>query len=106
MWRVDQVFLSRKGQRLEVVCSLVNDAGGLRNLSTVAPTTDPAKAVRFAAAWVAGQGNVASANRMRLRWSQRQMHTEQENLRSDEELEMEFIDAFLEARSAVFERMH
>ncbi|WP_261664247.1 hypothetical protein [Deinococcus sp. Marseille-Q6407] len=105
MWRVDQVFLARKGQRLEVTCSLVNDQGDLRNLSVVAPTSDPAEAVRHAAQYVAAKGNVYSASEARLRWAHAQMHTEQDALERDFELEDEFFDAFEEVRLEVLDRL-
>ncbi|MFC6616870.1 hypothetical protein [Deinococcus radiophilus] len=105
MWRVDQVFLARKGQRLEVTCSLVNDQGDLRNLSVVAPTSDPVAAVRHAAAFVAARGNVYSAEQARLRWTHAQMHTEQDALERDYALEDEFFDAFEEVRLEVLDRL-
>ena len=38
MWRVDQIFLVRHGQRIEVICSLINDQGGLNyRIGTKAP---------------------------------------------------------------------
>lgn len=106
MWRVDQVFLARKGQRLQVTCSLVNDEGDLRNLSVVAPTSDPAAAVRHAAEFVAAKGNVYSASDARLRWTHAQMHTEQDALERDFDLEDEFFDAFEAVRQEVIDRMN
>lgn len=105
MWRVDQIFLARKGTRLEITASLVNDNGGLRNLSYLAPTDDPVKAVRLAGAYVAGKGNVYSAAQARLRWAHQQLHTEQDALVRDEDLEDEFFDAFEEVRIAVLDRL-
>ncbi|GHF96493.1 hypothetical protein GCM10017783_05460 [Deinococcus piscis] len=105
MWRVDQVFLARKGQRLEVTCSLVNDQGDLRNLSVVAPTSDPVAAVRHAAEFVAAKGNVYSASEARLRWTHAQLHTEQDALERDLDLEDEFFDAFEEVRLEVLDRL-
>lgn len=105
MWRVDQVFLSRHGQRLQVVCSLVNDREGLRNLSIVAPTSDPITAIRHAARFVADKGNVARPNWVRVRWAQDQLTTEQQELIRDTELEEEFFDAFEETLQEVHDRL-
>ncbi len=105
MWRVDQVFLSRSGVRTEVISSLVNDHGGLRNLSVVAPTEDPAEAVRHAARFVAGKGNVSSARNARVRWAREQAATEQDNLVRDLALEDEFLDAFEETLQEIRDRM-
>ncbi|MFC3862045.1 hypothetical protein ACFOPQ_14850 [Deinococcus antarcticus] len=105
MWRVDQIFLVRHGQRIEVICSLVNDQGGLRNLNIVAPTSDPVKAVRHAAKFVAGKGNVFSARQARLRWAREQVVTEQDELIRDYQLEDEFLDEFEETLSAVRDQM-
>lgn len=101
MWEVDQVFLARKGQRIEVICSLVSDQGGLRNLSIVAPTSDPVEAVRHAARDVAGKGNVSQARDVRVRWAKAQMHTEQDELIRDYQLEDEFFDEFTEVLAEV-----
>lgn len=106
MWKVDQVFLARRGQRIEVICSLVNDAGGdLRNLSVVAPTDDPVKAVRHAAHFVAGRGNVFSARQARVRWAREQSATIQEELVRDRQLEDEFLDEFEETLAAVRDQL-
>lgn len=105
MWRVDQVFLARRGHRIEVISSLVNDQGGLRNLSMVAPTGDPVEAVRHAAKFVAGKGNVFSARQARVRWAREQMVTVQDELIRDRDLEDEFLDAFEETLSAVRDQM-
>ena len=105
MWRVDQVFLSRKGQRVEVIASLVNDQGGLRNLVTVAPTDDPAEAVRHAARFVAGKGNVYEARNARVRWTRAQSATAQDELVRDFDLEDEFLDAFLDTLGAIRDQM-
>lgn len=105
MWRVDQIFLARRGQRIEVISSLVNDRGGLRNLSLVAPTADPREAVRHAARFVAGKGNVSSARQARLRWARQQIVTEQDELIRDHELEDEFLDEFEETLAAVRDQM-
>lgn len=101
MWRVDQVFLNRKGVRVEVICSLVNDRGGLRNLAITAPTSDPYQAVRHAARFIAGKGNVHSARNARVRWTRQQLTTEQDELIRDLELEDEFLDEFEETLAAV-----
>ncbi len=105
MWRVDQVFLARKGQRVEVIASLVNDQGGLRNLSTVAPTDDPVTAVRQAARYIAGMGNVYEARNARVRWTRAQSVTAQDELIRDLELEDEFLDSFLETLGEVRDQM-
>jgi len=105
MWRVDQVFLSRRGMRIEVICSLVNDRGGLRNLGLVAPTEDPAEALRHAARFVAGKGNVSTARQVRVRWTREQALTLQDELIRDRELEDEFGDAFEETLQEVRDRM-
>ncbi|MFC4455768.1 hypothetical protein [Deinococcus sonorensis] len=105
MWRVDQVFLSRSGIRTEVTASLVNDQGGLRNLAVVAPTEDPREAVRHAARFVAGKGNVSSARNARVRWAREQAATEQDNLVRDFQLEDEFLDAFEETLQEIRDRM-
>lgn len=105
MWRVDQVFLARRGQRIEVICSLVNDRGGLRNLSVVAPTSDPAAALRHAARFVAGKGNVFSARQARVRWAREQAVTPQDELIRDVTLEDEFQDAFEDTLQEVRDRM-
>lgn len=101
MWRVDQVFLNRKGQRVEVICSMVNDRGGLRNLAVTAPTGDPVQAVRHAAQFIAGKGNVSSARGARVRWTREQATTEQDALIRDRDLEDEFLDEFEETLAAV-----
>ncbi|MFC4637494.1 hypothetical protein [Deinococcus hohokamensis] len=101
MWRVDQVFLARRGMRVEVVCSLVNDRGGLRNLAVTAPTEDPVEAVRHAARFIAGRGNVSSARQARVRWAREQSTTAQDALIRDRLLEDEFLDEFEETLSAV-----
>ncbi|WP_189087662.1 hypothetical protein [Deinococcus ruber] len=105
MWRVDQVFLARSGVRTEVTASLVNDRGGLRNLSVVAPTEDPAEAVRHAARFVAGKGNVSSARNARVRWTREQAASEQDQLVRDFTLEDEFLDAFEETLQEIRDRM-
>ncbi|WP_102126190.1 hypothetical protein [Deinococcus planocerae] len=105
MWRVDQVFLARRGQRVEVICSLVNDRGGLRNLSVVAPTDDPREAVRHAARFVAGKGNVSSARQARVRWAREQTTTLQDELIRDVALEDDFQDAFEDTLAEVRDRM-
>ena len=105
MWRVDQVFLSRRGQRVEVITSLVNDQGGLRNLITLAPTDDPTEAVRHAARFVAGKGNVYEARNARVRWTRAQSATAQDELIRDRALEDEFLDAFLETLGEVRDQM-
>lgn len=101
MWRVDQVFLTRRGVRVEVTCSMVNDQGGLRNLSVTAPTDDPVQAVRHAARFIAGRGNVSSARQARVRWAREQTTTLQDELIRDRQLEDEFLDEFEETLSAV-----
>jgi hypothetical protein len=101
MWRVDQVFLARKGVRVEVTSSLVNDQGGLRNLSVTAPTDDPLEAVRHAARFIAGKGNVSGARQARVRWTREQATTEQDALIRDRQLEDEFLDEFEETLAAV-----
>ncbi|MDL2345672.1 hypothetical protein QOL99_16170 [Deinococcus sp. MIMF12] len=105
MWRVDQVFLARRGQRLEVTCSLVNDRGGLRNLRVVAPTNDPGDALRHAAHFVAGQGNVSTAREVRVRWTREQTTTLQDELIRDRVLEDVFGDAFEDTLQEVRDRM-
>lgn len=105
MWRVDQVFLARRGQRIEVISSLVNDRGGLRNLSLVAPTADPYEAVRHAARFVAGKGNVHSARQARVRWAREQVATLQDELIRDHDLEDEYLDAFEEILAAVRDQL-
>lgn len=105
MWRVDQVFLARRGVRVEVICSLVNDRGGLRNLSVVAPTDDPREAVRHAARFVAGKGNVSGARQARVRWAREQTTTLQDELIRDTALEDEFQDAFEDTLAEVRDRM-
>lgn len=105
MWRVDQVFLARRGQRVEVICSLVNDRGGLRNLSVVAPTDDPQVAVRHAARFIAGKGNVSGARQARVRWAREQTTTLQDELIRDEQLEDDFLDEFEETLAAVRDQM-
>lgn len=106
MWRVDQVFLARRGQRIEVICSLVNDRGGdLRHLSVVAPTDDPGEAVRHAARFVAGKGNVFSAWHARVRWAREQLTTLQDELIRDAQLEDAFQDEFEETLAAVRDRL-
>ncbi|WP_339096114.1 hypothetical protein ACINK0_11710 [Deinococcus sp. VB343] len=105
MWRVDQVFLARRGQRIEVICSMVNDRGELRHLSVVAPTSSPAEAVRHAARFVAGKGNVFSARQARVRWVREQATTVQDELIRDHTLEDEFQDEFEETLVAVRDQL-
>jgi hypothetical protein len=105
MWRVDQVFLTRRGMRIEVICSLVNDRGGLRNLSVVAPTEDPGDAVRHAARFIAGKGNVSGARQARVRWAREQTTTLQDELIRDQALEDAFQDAFEDTLAEVRDRM-
>lgn len=105
MWRVDQIFLARSGVRTEVTASLVNDRGGLRNLSVVVPTEDPVGAVRHAARFVAGKGNVSGARNARVRWTREQAATEQDELVRDRLLEDEFLDAFEETLQEIRDRM-
>ncbi|MFB9994399.1 hypothetical protein ACFFLM_20785 [Deinococcus oregonensis] len=105
MWRVDQVFLTRKGQRVEVICSLVNDRSGLRNLSVIAPTEDPREAVRHAARFIAGKGNVSTARNARVRWTREQSTSLQDELIRDEQLEDDFQDEFEEMLAAVRDQM-
>lgn len=105
MWRVDQVFLARRGQRIEVICSMVNDRGELRNLSVVAPTELPSQAVRHAARFVAAKGNVWSARQARVRWAREQLVTLQDELIRDEELEDAFQDEFEETLAAVRDQL-
>ena len=105
MWRVDQVFLTNRGARIEVTASLVNDDGGLRNLSVVAPTSDPRDAVVHAAKFVAGRGNVYRAFGARIRWAREQAVTEQHNLVRDEALEDAFLEAFEDTLAEIRDRM-
>lgn len=105
MWRVDQVFLGRRGQRIEVISSLVNEQGGLRNIVSMAPTEEPREAVRFAARAVAGLGNVYEARNARVRWVRSQSATEQDALIRDYELEDEYLDSFLETLDAIRDQM-
>lgn len=105
MWRVDQVFLARRGGRIEVTCSLVNDRGGLRNLSVVAPTDDPREALRHAAHFIAGRGNVSGARQARVRWAREQTNTLQDELIRDRALEDNFQDAFEDTLQEVRDRM-
>nr|WP_110887474.1 hypothetical protein [Deinococcus yavapaiensis] len=105
MWRVDQVFLTYKGGRVEVVASLVNDDGGLRNLSVIAPTKDPKEAVEHAARFIAGKGNVYRAWGARIRWAKQQASTEQDALIRDLHLEEAFLEAFEETLDEVRDRM-
>nr|WP_152544894.1 hypothetical protein [Deinococcus phoenicis] len=105
MWRVDQVFLARRGQRIEVTCSLVNDRGGLRNLGIVAPTEDPREALRHAARYIAGKGNVSSARQARVRWTREQTTTLQDELIRAHDLEDDFQDAFEDTLQEVRDRM-
>nr|WP_052326756.1 hypothetical protein [Deinococcus peraridilitoris] len=104
MWRVDQVFLSHRGGRIEIVASLVNDDGGLRNLSMVAPTGDPKAAVEHAARFVAGKGNVYRAWGARIRWAKQQAVNQQDNLVRDLQLEEAFLDAFEETLQEIRDR--
>lgn len=105
MWRVDQVFLTFKGGRVEVIASLVNDDGGLRNLSVIAPTSDPKEAVEHAARFIAGKGNVYRAWGARIRWAKSQASTEQDALVRDLQLEEAFLDVFEETLDEVRDRM-
>lgn len=105
MWRVDQVFLSRKGQRIEVISSLVNDDGGLRNIVSMAPTEQPLEAVRFAARYVAGLGNVYEARNARVRWARAQTTTAQDELIRDYDLEDEYLDSFSETLDLIRDQM-
>lgn len=105
MWRVDQVFLARRGGRIEVTGSLVNDRGGLRNLRIVAPTDDPEDALRHAARFIAGQGNVSTARQVRVRWTREQTTTLQDELIRDRVLEDVFDDAFEDTLQEVRDRM-
>jgi len=105
MWRVDQVFLARRGMRIEVTVSLVNDQGGLRNLSTVAPSEDPVRAVEHAARYVAGRGNVSRAWGARVRWTRAQAATEQDELIRDAQLEAAFQDAFEDTLQEIRDQM-
>lgn len=105
MWRVDQIFLSHKGTRIEVVASLVNDDGGLRNLAIVAPTNDPVAAIEHAARFVAGKGNVSGAWNARVRWAKSQAVNGQQELVRDLTLEEAFQDAFQETLDEIRARM-
>lgn len=105
MWRVDQVFLRRVGGRIEVVASLVNDRGDLRNLSVVAPTGEPVEAVQHAARAVAGRGNVSRAWGARVRWAREQAVNEQNELIRDRALEEAYQDAFEETLAEIRDRM-
>lgn len=105
MWRVDQVFLKQSGVRIEVITSLVNDREGLRNLSMVASTEDVVLAVRQAARFVAGRGNVSGARNARVRWAREQATTPQDNLVRDLRLEDEFLDAFEETLQEIRDQM-
>ena len=91
--------------RVEVIASLVSDQGGLRNLSTVAPTDDPLQAVRHAAQFVAGKGNVYEARNARVRWIRAQSASIQDELVRDRDLEDEFLDAFLETLDVIRDQM-
>ncbi len=105
MWRVDQVFLQHKGGRVEVTASLVNDRGDLRNLAVTAPTRDPLEAVRHAARYVAGRGNVYRAWGARVRWAREQAVNQQNELIRDTDLEAAYLDAFEETLAEVRDRM-
>ena len=105
MWRVDQVFLQHKGGRVEVTASLVNDRGDLRNLAVTAPTSDPLEAVRHAARFVAGRGNVFRAYGARVRWAREQAVNQQNELIRDRALEEAYLDAFEETLSEIRDRM-
>jgi hypothetical protein len=105
MWRVDQVFLANRGSRVEVTASLVNDDGGLRNLAVTAPSSDVVEAVRHAAKFIAGRGNVYRAWGARVRWARAQATNEQNDLVRDTTLEEEFVDAFEETLGEIRDRL-
>ena len=66
---------------------------------------DPGEAVRHAARYVAGQGNVSSARNARVRWAREQLTTLQDELIRDTELEDTFQDEFEETLAAVRDRL-
>ena len=105
MWRVDQIFLQYSGNRIEVLLSLVNDTGDLRNTRVVAPTADPAEAVRFAARFIGGQGNVSRGYGVRIRWTRAQAETEQNALLRDRALEDIFVEGLDESLDAIRDQM-
>ncbi len=105
MWRVDQIFLQYSGNRIEVLLSLVNDQGDLRNTRVVAPTDDPAEAVRFAARFIGGQGNVSRGYGVRIRWTRAQAKTEQYALVRDRALEDIFVEGLDESLDAIRDQM-
>lgn len=88
-----------------MTASLVNDDGGLRNLSVLAPTPDPRAAVEHAAQYVAGKGNVYRAYGARIRWSREQAVNDQNQLVRDLELEQAFLDAFEDTLAEVRDQM-
>lgn len=98
MWEIDQVFLTRRGGRIEVLAQLVG-GGDLRHLPLLAPTEDPVGAVRYAATHLAGRGDVSGARGARVRWSRAQAASEQNALLPGLTLEDEFLDAFEQALS-------
>jgi hypothetical protein len=105
MWRVDQVFLSHSGTRIKVVMSLVNDRSGLRNETIIAPTADPKEAVRLAARFLGGKGDVSRQFGLRIRWARQQAQSEQDGLVRDLELEGIFLEGLEESLEAIRDQM-
>ncbi len=105
MWRVDQVFLSHSGTRIKVVMSLVNDRSGLRNETIIAPTSDPKEAVRLAARFLGGKGDVSRQFGLRIRWARQQAQSEQDGLVRDHELEGIFLEGLEESIEAIRDQM-
>lgn len=64
--RVEQLFLRRRGGRLEVLVVAETPAGERQRETLLAPTAEPEAAVRYAAVQLARRGLVA-APRLRLR---------------------------------------
>lgn len=64
---LEQVFVSRKGGRVELRLVMEAVSGARSRSSLLAPTADPAEAVRWAGRQLALAGEVRDLSRLRLR---------------------------------------
>jgi hypothetical protein len=64
---LEQLFVARRGGRIELRLVLVDPADGRTRTTLLAPTADPAEAVRWLGRHLAREGGVHDFRRLRVR---------------------------------------
>ncbi len=91
-WRVDQVFLRRRANRITAQVSLVSRNNELRYDQVYAPTNNPEAAIVFTARHLARSGRISRAKGVRIRWEHE--HSLGQDLVQDLDLETIFVNEF------------